>query len=193
MKTTDFEESLRSTARLARLTFSAAAASVFLYSDDHQMLIFEAASGAGEDRIVGMGVPAGAGIVGWVAETGEPTLSREVTADARFNLQVAVETGYIPAVVMASPLIKDGEIIGVMEVLDPNLAGKGDMFALDMLSELANQASMVLSLVDHERGGESSERAHAVRDFDALLLRLPAWRADAVGQLIAALGAIVAD
>ena len=44
---------LRSTVRLARVVFGAAAASIFLYDPDRDALVFEAASGHGEDQVVG--------------------------------------------------------------------------------------------------------------------------------------------
>ncbi|MFJ4680340.1 GAF domain-containing protein [Kitasatospora sp. NPDC088783] len=191
MNITDYEESLRSTVRLARLTFSSAAASVFLYREERDVLVFEAASGAGEDRIIGMDVPAGQGIVGWVARTGEPILVREVSSDERFDLRTAAETGFIPDTIMAIPLIQHGEVIGVMEVLDPLLGSYGDIEALDMLSELANQAAMIISMVPPRRSPEDSPRAVVAREFDALLDRVPDDRIQEVDRLIAAIRSIV--
>jgi GAF domain-containing protein len=147
MSVSDLEESLRSTTRLARLAFSAGAASIFRYHADGDRLVFEAASGAGEDQIIGMEVPAGSGIVGWVLGSGEPILVRDVSIDQRFDLNMAAQTGYIPQTIMAMPLIRKGEVIGVMEVLDPKLDSLSDIAALDLLAEIAGQAAMLISLM----------------------------------------------
>lgn len=191
MNLTDYEESLRSTVRLARLSFSSAAASVFLYNEERDALVFEAASGAGEDTIVGMELPARRGIAGWVADTGEPILVRDVAEDSRFDLDTAAETGYVPDVIMAFPLIQKGEVIGVMEVLDPKLDTINDIAALDMLAELAVQAATVLSLVPRSRSRGDSLREELAGRFDALLDAVPERRLAEVDRLLDAIGAIL--
>ncbi|WP_405164446.1 GAF domain-containing protein [Nocardia sp. NBC_01499] len=190
MNITDYEEALRSTVRLARLSFSSAAASVFLYREDRNAFVFEAASGAGEDQIIGMEVPAGKGIVGWVADSGEPIVVREVSSDSRFDLHTASATGYIPDVIMAIPLIRRGDIVGVMEVLDP-VAELDDIVALEMLSELANQAVLILSMVPREFSPDFAQRAAATREFAELLDRIPDDKVSEVSGMIAAVAAVI--
>lgn len=139
-------ELMRSTVRMARLTFSAAAASVFLYDDQSDQLVFEASSGEGEDRLVGMAIPAGRGIAGWVFQTGE-TMVCDVRDDPRFDRDFARSTGYVPDMLMAAPLELDERVIGVMEVLDPTLDRFGELAAIDLLTELANQLAITLALM----------------------------------------------
>lgn len=191
MNLTDYEESLRSTVRLARLSFSSAASSVFLFNEERDALVFEAASGAGEDTIIGMELPAHHGIAGWVASTGEPIVVRGVSEDSRFDLHTAAETGYVPEVIMAIPLIQRGEIIGVMEVLDPKLDAMNDITALDMLAELATQAATVLSLVPRSRSQAEALRAETVGRFDALLETIPESKLDGLGRLLDAISTIL--
>lgn len=191
MKITAYEESLRSTVRLARLSFTSAAASVFTYDEARNVLVFEAASGAGEDTIIGVEVPADQGIVGWVASTGEPILLREVASDSRFSMETAAGTGYIPDTIMAMPLIHQGEIIGVMEVLDPKLDRIDDIAALDLLAELASQAAMLLSLLPRGVDNSSIQRARAAVEFEELLARVPDKKLNEVSQLMAAIALIV--
>ncbi|MFJ2954994.1 GAF domain-containing protein [Streptomyces sp. NPDC087270] len=147
-----YDEILRSTVRLARLSFSAAAASVFLRDEDQGLLVFEASSGVGEDRLVGTAIPAGQGIAGWVAATGETVIVRGVADDDRFDRDFALSTGLVPDVLMAVPMEHAGEIIGVLEVLDPKTDGVGDLDAMDLLSELAHQSTAALALLlSHRR------------------------------------------
>jgi putative methionine-R-sulfoxide reductase with GAF domain len=146
-----YDEILRSTVRLARLSFSAAAASVFL-REEHGALVFEASSGVGEDRLVGVAIPEGHGIAGWVAATGETVIVRGVADDDRFDRDFALGTGLVPDVLMAVPMEHDGEVIGVLEVLDPKTEGVGDLDAMDLLLELAHQSTAALALIlDHRR------------------------------------------
>ena len=190
-----YDDILRSTVRLARLTFSAAAASVFLYDGSRQQLVFEASSGAGEDRLVGAAVPADRGIAGWVFHSGETVIVDEVATDPRFNLEFAAGTGYVPRSVMAAPLEFEDTPIGVLEVLDPARDRFGDMTAIDLLTELAVQSAGALSLLVAVRmlspGNGSSTAGRA--DWDMLELALASGRAPqaAVHDLLQALVALV--
>jgi GAF domain-containing protein len=141
------DEMVRSTVRLARLTFSAAAASVFLYDDEREALVFEASSGAGEDRLAGVAIPAYRGIAGWVFHSGETVIVDDVDNDPRFDREFAAGTGYIPRSIMAAPLEFEDAQIGVIEVLDPVWDRFGDMQAIDLLTELAAQSAGALSLL----------------------------------------------
>src|SRR5258708_15657043 len=98
------DELLRSTVRLARLAFGASGASVFLYDGEHDQLVFEASSGEGEDRLIGVAIPANRGIAGWVWNTGETIVVRDLATDARFDRKFAEETGYVPNEIMAALL-----------------------------------------------------------------------------------------
>lgn len=155
------DEILRSTVRLARLAFSAAAASVFLRDEDRGLLVFEASSGVGEDHLVGSAIPEGHGIAGWVAGTGETMIVRGVTEDDRFDREFALSTGLVPDVVMAVPMEHAGEVIGVLEVLDPKTDGIGDLDAMDLLAELAHQSTAALVLILERRRAEAESAALA--------------------------------
>jgi GAF domain-containing protein len=145
------DEILRSTVRLARLSFGAAAASVFLRDQANGTLVFEASSGVGEDHLIGVTIPGDQGIAGWVASTGETMIVRGAADDPRFDRDFARSTGLIPDVIMAVPMEHQGQVLGVLEVLDPKTGGIGDLDAMDLLGELANQSSAALTLVLEKR------------------------------------------
>jgi signal transduction protein with GAF and PtsI domain len=155
VRTATHDEILRSTVRLARLSFTASAASVFLYDPDRDALVFEASSGVGEDALVGVAIPPDRGIAGWVANTGEPIIVRGAGQDERFDREFAAGTGLVPDVIMAVPIEHEGDILGVLEVLDPRLDLVGEMVALDLLTELANQSCAALSLLIASRRAQA--------------------------------------
>ncbi len=198
-----YDEILRSTVRLARLSFSAAAASVFLRDEDRDALVFEASSGVGEDHLVGTAIPAGQGIAGWVAETGETVIVRGVADDTRFDRDFAAGTGLVPDVLMAVPMEHQGEIIGVLEVLDPKTDGVGDLDAMDLLAELAHQSTAALALLLHHRRatavtGAAEDPGHTGRAAEAAVTgaadpveRIRAALAGATGRRAAAGRALV--
>jgi GAF domain-containing protein len=137
---------LRSTVRLTRLVFGAAAASIFLYDDDRDVLVFEAASGRGEDRVHGMAVPADRGVAGWVYQTGETMVIQDVRQDVRFDRDFAERTGYVPAAIAAAPLVVDGPV-GVLEVLDAAPGRFDGLDDLDLLTQLADHLASAVSLL----------------------------------------------
>lgn len=162
---------LQSVVTVARYVYEAAASSVFMISPDTGELIFAAVAGEGEQDLVGKRFPAGTGIAGWVAASGQPLIADNVQQSDQFARDAAASTGYIPAGIMAAPLIAEGECIGVLEVLDRHIASPGEpgreLDDIELLSLLATQAALSLSLLRRsEQGG-----AHPAR-MGSLLARL---------------------
>ena len=83
---------LSSAVAAVRDLFGAAAASCALVEDAGDRLTFVAASGAGADRILGVQLPVGRGIAGWVAMTDQAIAVRDVASDTRFARDVAEAT-----------------------------------------------------------------------------------------------------
>lgn len=189
------DELVRSTVRLARLTFSAAAASVFLHDERRGELVFEASSGAGEDLLVGRAIPAGRGIAGWVFQTGETIAVADLAADVRFDRSFAESTGYVPDTILAAPLLRDDTTIGVLEVLDPALGRFGQLDAVDLLAELACQSGLALTLLAAARSltadaGDSGSDPRLA--LGQRLKRMRDGRDAALRDLAAALDTLVA-
>src|SRR5262245_46007481 len=109
------EELVRSAVRLARLVFNSSASSIFIYDPAQDRLVFEASSGTGEDRLIGIAVPADRGIAGWVWQTGETMIASDLANDGRFDLAFAEGTGYVPDIILAAPLRVGEVMFGVIE------------------------------------------------------------------------------
>jgi GAF domain-containing protein/anti-sigma regulatory factor (Ser/Thr protein kinase) len=58
------------------------------------------------------------GIAGWVATHDKPTLVNDTLSDPRHLRQVALDTGYEAQSILCVPLKVEGEVIGVVEVLN---------------------------------------------------------------------------
>lgn len=148
-------EQLRGTVAALRSLLRAAACSVCLVLDDGAHLEFVAADGEGSERIVGVRIPVDRGIAGWVAMSGEPVAILDVDRDARFARDVAESTEYVPTGLVAVPLADaDGEVAGVMEVLDP--VWEGD--SARTLAIAAGFATPVAGLL--QLGGTAEDRAN---------------------------------
>jgi GAF domain-containing protein len=168
-------ELLQSVVDVARAIFGAAASSVFLLDEDSRELIFQAVSGQGEGRLVGRALPASSGIAGWVVMSGEPLVVNDLSRSAAFDREFAASTSYVPDSLMAAPLIHDGRVLGVLEVLDPVPQSRTSLGELDLLALFARQAAVALRVVAgrRERPATGLElgnggRAAALRLMDSL-------------------------
>ena len=104
--------------RTAAGMFEAAAASIALTDTVSGELVYEAAWGAGASEVVGLRLPAGAGLSGAVVATGEAVAVPECRSDPRFAAQVAAKTGYVPYTMLVTPLVREGKTIGALSLLD---------------------------------------------------------------------------
>lgn len=147
---------LRSIVEVACRVFRAAAASVFLVDPGSGDLVFEAVAGEGEEWLVGKHFPSGTGIAGWVAMFGQPLLIDDVTQSELFARDAAESTGYLPRSIMAAPLFKGRECIGVLEVLDRGSRPHGDLGELDLLGLLATETALALEMLIQLRWGSGT-------------------------------------
>ena len=173
----DHAELLTSVVTVARALFGAAAASVFLLDEQSDELVFEAVSGAGEDHLVGERFPASRGIAGWVLGAQEPLVVSDLTDNPVFARDLAETTGYVPRSMMAAPLLRREEVIGVMEVLDPAPNPVSPLGAVQLLALFAGQAAVALAVIRRNRAtfqllvrerGEPSELTQMARLLDEL-------------------------
>ena len=149
---------LQSIVDVARAIFNAKASSIFLLDEETDELVFEAVSGEGEGDLIGMRIPSGTGIAGWVLVTGQPIVIDDLTQDPRFARDAAERTGYVPTSLMAVPLVNEETSLGVLQVLDRSTDRGVSLGEIDLLILFANQASIGLDLL------QTARRARAVAE-----------------------------
>lgn len=147
----EHSELLSSVVNVARALFGAAAASVFLLDEEAGHLVFEAVSGAGERHLVGERFPASRGIAGWVLGAQESLVVADLADNPVFARDLAERTGYVPRSMMAAPLLRREETIGVMEVLDPAPSTVSPLGASELLTLFAGQAAVALGVIRRNR------------------------------------------
>lgn len=150
-------ELLQSVVDVARAIFGAQASSVFLLDEEAGELVFQAVSGRGEEFLVGRRFPAGRGIAGWVAVSGEPIVVDDLAGNTAFDRSLAQSTEYVPDAMMAAPLVHGDRVLGVLEVLDPAPQARSSLPELDLLSLFARQAATALRFATERR----TAREHA--------------------------------
>ncbi|MDR7521703.1 MAG: GAF domain-containing protein [Armatimonadota bacterium] len=110
---------------------------VCLIDPDSGDLVVEAVYGYPEP-VTGRRLPAGVGIVGWVARMGTPLVVDDVLSDARY-----VRRDERTRSELAVPLIAEGKVLGVINVESTRLAAFGQR-DLRLLTTLASYAVMAI-------------------------------------------------
>lgn len=126
----------------AQELLGASAASVAIVDRDEATLEFLVATGPSAEHVIGLRVPLGQGIAGFVAASGQSLTVADTTQDPRFASDLAADIGYVPSVLLAVPLTGDDDVLGVMEVLDPTVEPDGSTSRV--LEVLAHQAALTL-------------------------------------------------
>jgi GAF domain-containing protein len=140
----DYIESLTQLVESAREAFGAQACSIALLDAEQANLVFTVASGRGAESVIGLTVPVGVGIAGWVVSSGQSIEIAEVTRDPRFAREVAEQTGYLPNGILAAPLETESRVLGVVEVLDRDTDRPGSDRDLVTLAFFARHAALAI-------------------------------------------------
>jgi GAF domain-containing protein len=122
--------------------------SLMLLDTDTGELEFVIVQGSARDLLTGRRLQPGEGIAGWVAAQGKPRFVRDVRTDPRFSSRMDEETEFRTQSIAAAPLLGNGKVLGVMEVL--NQSGDEPFDALDqtLLTLFCRFAGEVLANIE---------------------------------------------
>jgi sigma-B regulation protein RsbU (phosphoserine phosphatase) len=96
----------------------AEAASIFVVDESTGELVLRYAVGEVHDEVVGLRLPSGEGVVGWVVKNGEDLIVPYPGLDARFFEEVDARTGFSTRSILCGPIRTDGPVVGAIEVLN---------------------------------------------------------------------------
>jgi len=142
---------LRSVVDATVILFAAEAASLALYDQATDRLVFRVAAGSQGEGVVGLAIAPDEGVAGYVFTTGQPLALSDVASDARFGRRTAEQTGYTPRSLVAVPLQDDEGTIGVLEVLDKRNQEGFDLRDIELASVFARQATVAIRASRVER------------------------------------------
>jgi GAF domain-containing protein len=179
----------------ARSLFSAKAASIMLFDEETDELVFEAVSGEGSDKLVGARFPATEGVAGWVVTAGQPLLLDDVSGDPRFSREAAESTGYVPNALMAVPLLREDRSLGVLSVLDRADDSAFGLDQMELLELFADQAAIAVDIVQRTRLARSTVEGSTDVAVVARLTRaldgVTGERRDAAVRMLEALATLI--
>lgn len=158
---TNYDELLRAILDVARRVILAEAASLFFVREDTGCLELTITSVAeGEFTQPAITVPHGKGIVGWVFANGEPLLIPDAYADDRFYKDADKQTGFRTRSILCAPLKRNGEVIGVLQLLNPR---EKPAFEKEDLDGFVAYANLIATAIEKLRNMEKIRQQERVQ------------------------------
>jgi Nif-specific regulatory protein len=147
----DLGEVLQAIAHKAAAVLQSEASSVLLLDKNRGKLVFMAAVGDRGPALIGEEFDAGLGIAGRVASTGKPVVVPDVHEHKDFFNGIDAKSSFQTRGLIAAPMIRKDEVVGVVEVLNKLGGGafsEDDLTLLQIFANLA--ASGVHNAAEHE-------------------------------------------
>ncbi|MBP8057627.1 MAG: GAF domain-containing protein [Chloroflexi bacterium] len=141
--TLDLQTTLRFVTQHTTDLLDVAATSVVLVDKENGDLWFAAASGEAADFVLGKRLALGQGILGWVAQEGQPVLVPDVRQDTRYFAAFDEKSGFTASSILCVPLQAKDETIGAIETLNKK-SGPFDEEDLRLLTRVANPAAVAI-------------------------------------------------
>jgi NtrC-family two-component system sensor histidine kinase KinB len=130
--------------------------SLALIDPQEEILEFKASTGGIGQSVVGMRLKIGQGIAGWVAKQGRGAIVPDVSEDPRFYPDFDKLTGFETRAIACAPIRSRGNIIGVLEALNPI----EEIFDPDALLVLTGIGSLAGTAIRHAQLFEQLQAAH---------------------------------
>ena len=150
----------------AAQVLNAQGASALLLDEAGEELTFCAALGTHSDRLLGLRIKMGEGVVGRVAQSGQVAIVNDVMEDERFTKRIDARTGFNTQSLLCVPLKAQERILGVIEVVNRTDGSTFSLADAEVLQAVANQAAIALDnarLYDRlEQRVEESQDALAI-------------------------------
>jgi diguanylate cyclase (GGDEF)-like protein len=129
---------------------------LYLLDREKRELSFEVVVGLDISRLNNVKIRLGEGIAGAVALSGEPILvARDVHKDQRFSRRVDDMTGFMTRSLICLPLKIEGQVLGVIEVINPEDPCLFEDGFLPVLSILADFVAIAIANARNHRQIES--------------------------------------
>ena len=122
----------------------AEASSLLLLEENGGLLRFHVARGRAARDLVSRSVRVGQGLVGHVAQTGRPLISNDPYADPRFDPAFDELTGFRTRSALTVPLTGNGQVTGVLQVINKSDGTPFDDGDRELLESFAAQANVAL-------------------------------------------------
>ncbi len=145
--TLDTHEVYRLVVQKLSTYFNVEAGSLLLLDETTGDLHFVMTIEGGEEKLAGMSVPMGQGVVGYVAQSRQWAIVHDPENDPRFYRKISDEVGFVNHSILCVPMIAKGRVIGVIELLN-KLNGP---FTADEAERLMRMAAFIGVAIENAR------------------------------------------
>jgi len=140
----DLDTVLESVMSVTTEVMQVEASCLVLVDDETGDLLFHVARGAKAEAVKPIIMKCGEGIVGWVVESGKPTIVNDVTSDPRFYSKVDEDSGFETRAILCVPLATKNRLWGAIEVINKLDDGEFDDRDLELCEAVAAQAAIAI-------------------------------------------------
>lgn len=116
LSTFDMQTTLTHAMEMVRTVMQAEAGYVLLLENDE--LAFAAAYSLDMDKLKSIRIKKGAGIPGYVLDRGASVIVNDARQHPNFSPFVDQDTGFVTRTILSVPMISQGQVVGVLEVLN---------------------------------------------------------------------------
>lgn len=142
--------------------FHVEAGSLLLLDQQTDELVFMMTLEAGEEKLAGVRVPPGQGLVGEAIRTRQPVVVLDAQNDPRFYKKVSEDVGFVTRSVLCVPMLVKGREIGVIQLLN-KLEGDFDTDDANRLSLMANTIAVAIDNANlFQQVAENRNRLQAI-------------------------------
>ena len=92
--------------------------SIFVVDPSTRELVLTHAAGPVGQKIIGLRMPEGQGVVGWVVRYSEDLIVPSTVLDPRFFSGVDQKTGFVTRSILCAPMVRAGQSIGAIEAMN---------------------------------------------------------------------------
>ena len=146
--TVPLTDSIESLLKISAASINSEEASVLIRDGDGGDLCFLSAIGQVADQLIGLKVPAGKGIAGFVFSSGQPMTISDAGQEETFYAEVDRKTGFSTQTILATPLQYGENIIGVLEYVNRIGEPPYEPFTPDEMDKAIIYAEAVSALVN---------------------------------------------
>lgn len=136
------------------------AGSLVLVESETRDLVFRIALGPTGDQVQGLRLAWGTGVVGMVAENGQPMCVNDAQNDPRFYAGADALSGFHTRSILATPLSSRDRIIGVIEVMNRTDGRPFLSEHMDLLTAFAAQAAIAIENAQLYRQADEALTRH---------------------------------
>jgi sigma-B regulation protein RsbU (phosphoserine phosphatase) len=153
--TLDYEALLKLIMKIVKDALDVETVSILFYDEKRENLRFALARGKRGREFVGLLIPRGRGVSGWVAEHNQPLIVNDLKNSTKYSLHLQKDLGAHTHSIMSIPLKRRSKVIGVIEAVNRK---KNKPFTDDDLSIFVALGDHIATAIENARLYREADR-----------------------------------